>query len=137
MTGHQRERQAELKNRFAALLGTPSSAPAPDKSKPKPAETEPLTSPPASQPRRTTRPRPASDKPALAAVEPMPIRQTTDETRPKRLMVPLSVDEDRALKEFRLGDGIAAAARVRAMLALYREDERFRRRVDAMARRMR
>ncbi|WP_268968114.1 hypothetical protein [Verrucosispora sioxanthis] len=41
------------------------------------------------------------------------------------------------LKEFRLEDGIPAAARVRAMLHLYRADERFRRRVDHEARRMR
>ncbi|MGH9380828.1 MAG: hypothetical protein ACRD2Z_09475 [Thermoanaerobaculia bacterium] len=68
----------------------------------------------------------------------MPIAQTrTDATRPKRLMVPLSTDEDRALKAARLADGIPAAARVRAMLQLYREDERVARKVDATAKRMR
>lgn len=138
MTGHQRERQTELKNRFAALLGggAPTAAPepeAPPAPPPAPAETEV----PARAARRRATPAAPRREPA-APVAPMPITQEgTDATRPKRLMVPLSVDEDRALKEYRLDDGLPAAARMRAMLQLYREDERFRKRVDAVAQRMR
>ncbi|GAB1695135.1 hypothetical protein [Krasilnikovia sp. M28-CT-15] len=141
MTGHQREQQANLKNRFAALLGKTDEAPPPAKSAApvKAAPVKKAADKPARRPPGAPRPaRPApTPKPAAPAAT-MPIRQdTTDEARPKRLMVPLSVDEDKALKEYRLADGFAAAARVRAMLQLYRTDERFRRRVDDTARQMR
>jgi hypothetical protein len=133
VTGHQRERQAELKNRFAGMGLVPDIA--------APAEPE---QPPAA-PRRprakkatASKATPEGTGAAEASVTAMPLVQAaTDEARPKRLMVPLSIDEDRALKEYRVADGFAAAARVRAMLQLYRTDERFRRRVDQTARDMR
>ncbi len=133
MTGHQRERQADLKNRFALLLGQQVDETAPVK---KAAAKAAPVKKAAAEPRKTP-PRGAAATQA-AAVEPMPITQpATDEARPKRLMVPLSVDEDRALKEYRMADGFAAAARIRAMLQLYRTDDRFRRKVDQTARDMR
>jgi hypothetical protein len=49
-------------------------------------------------------------------------------------MVPLSFDEDLILKELRIEDGLPAAARMRAMLQVYRQDSRYRRRVDEAAR---
>ena len=145
MTGHQRERQADLKNRFAALLGTatPAAAPKPT-TEPRPAKkrtprqtapggTGTASTPVAAPP--TVAPATPSASPPVAA---MPLRQAeTDEARPKRLMVPLSLDEDRALKEMRVADGVPAAARLRAMLQLYRTDDRYRRRVDQTVRAMR
>jgi hypothetical protein len=137
MTGHQREQQAALKNRFAVLGLVP--------------DTSTPAAPPAA-PRKQTAPRRPRVKKAASKAAPAPQRQNvpeptatpmavaqaaSDEARPKRLMVPLSIDEDRALKEYRVADGFAAAARIRAMLQLYRTDERFRRRVDQTARDMR
>lgn len=128
MTGHQRERQADLKNRFAALLGTATPAAAP----------KPTTEPRPAKKRTPRQTAPGGTGTASTPVAAMPLRQAeTDEARPKRLMVPLSLDEDRALKEMRVADGVPAAARLRAMLQLYRTDDRYRRRVDQTVRAMR
>ncbi|MEV6966111.1 hypothetical protein AB0M47_13435 [Hamadaea sp. NPDC051192] len=54
----------------------------------------------------------------------------TGAKRSERLTVGLSEDEDLALKQFGMSDGVAAAARVRAMLLVYRTDPDYRRRVD-------
>ncbi|MEV6971446.1 hypothetical protein AB0M47_40765 [Hamadaea sp. NPDC051192] len=53
--------------------------------------------------------------------------------RPERVSVTLTVEEDLALKSFRLGDGVTPASRLRAMLAVYRADPDFRARVDQEA----
>lgn len=149
MTGHQRERQAELKNRFAGLIGAgaPAAPAAPPAAAPparrRAKRTEPAAPAPAAKESAPAAPAaPARRRPSKAAsapaVPPMPVAQeSTTATRDRRLMVPLAADEDQALKEYRLRDGIPAAARVRAMLQLYRTDERFRRKVDEQAKRMR
>ncbi|MCP2323061.1 hypothetical protein HDA40_001568 [Hamadaea flava] len=54
----------------------------------------------------------------------------TGAKRSERLTVGLSEDEDLALKQFGMSDGVAAAARIRAMLLVYRTDPDYRRRVD-------
>ncbi|GGQ88231.1 hypothetical protein [Couchioplanes azureus] len=140
---NQREVQAGLKNRFAGLLGATAPAVEPAKTAPpprkasrrKPAETPPPP-PPAVTKNETAHP--AKTTPAEPDLPPMPTTQASDDSgRTKRLMVPLYPDEDLALKEYRIKDGIAAAARVRAMLQLYRTDERFRKKVDQTARDMR
>ncbi|NUT04409.1 MAG: hypothetical protein HOV76_13085 [Hamadaea sp.] len=46
----------------------------------------------------------------------------------------LSTEEDLALKQFGISDGVAAAVRVRAMLFVYRTDPDYRRRVDEVIR---
>jgi hypothetical protein len=47
----------------------------------------------------------------------------------------LTIDRDmeRALKEARIGDGIQATARIRAMIGLWMDDEKIRARVDRLA----
>lgn len=50
--------------------------------------------------------------------------------RERRLMVPLSDDEDHTLKQLRVDDGVPSAARIRAMLHVYLEDSGYRRKVD-------
>lgn len=150
MNASAAESKAQLKNRFAGLLAAPTSPAAPTEPEPAaletPGEPEPAAAPaPAKRARKATaKPRPATAKPRPAAAAPssaqppMPIAQAEIATgRPQRLMVPLSADEDRALKTFRLDDGVPAAARVRAMLQLYREDPRFRKKVDETVKRMR
>lgn len=54
--------------------------------------------------------------------------------RSERLSVGLSTEEDLALKQFGISDGVAAAVRVRAMLFVYRTDPDYRRRVDEVIR---
>lgn len=56
-----------------------------------------------------------------------------DTRRVERLTVGLSAEEDAALRTLREFDGVAASARVRAMLLVYRTDPEFRRRVDQAA----
>lgn len=58
-------------------------------------------------------------------------------SRERRLMVPLSDDEDRALKQLRVDDGLPSAARIRAMLHVYLEDSAYRRKVDKRAKALR
>lgn len=140
MNASAAESKAQLKNRFAGLLAAPTS-PAAAPVEPEPADVEPADEPkPAAAPapaKRARKPRAATPAPS-SAPPPMPIAQAETATgRPQRLMVPLSADEDRALKTFRLDDGVPAAARVRAMLQLYREDPRFRKKVDETVKRMR
>lgn len=131
----QRTRQAELKQRFSQLWGGAEDPEA----KPEPAakpEPEPAADP-APAPATAAKSRKQSASKQRTAVAPMPVAQRADTARPHRLMVPLSADEDRALKQLRLDDGVPAAARVRAMLHTYRTDPRFRRRVDEAARQLR
>uniref|UniRef100_UPI003F493AE7 hypothetical protein n=1 Tax=Actinoplanes sp. CA-084688 TaxID=3239901 RepID=UPI003F493AE7 len=134
MTGHQREQQASLKNRFAVLgLVADTTAPStPAKAAPprKRASSPPSKRAAAKHAEPATAPQPEAT--------PMPVAQVAiDEARPKRLMVPLSVEEDKVLKELRVADGITAAGRIRAMLQIYRTDDRVRRKVDQAARDMR
>jgi hypothetical protein len=144
MTSHQRERQAELKSRFTALLGNVSAEVTEAAETPSAVNSAPPTAIDETPPARAAEAPAASARRAARrtaptpAVAPMPIaQQAADATRPRRLMVPLSEDEDKALKVFRLDDGVPAAARIRAMLQLYREDDRWRRKVNDTVRRMR
>jgi hypothetical protein len=52
---------------------------------------------------------------------------------PARLPLMTSTDQKRALELARVEDGITATARVRAMITLWQEDDRIRRRVDRLA----
>lgn len=55
---------------------------------------------------------------------------------PKRMTLPLTVEDHRALRVAHLDDGVEATARLRAMLALWQQDERLRARIDKLARQM-
>jgi len=67
----------------------------------------------------------------------MPAVQAPTKAYPRKTTLPLSEGDWRALAEARLRDGTDTAARLRAMIALWREDERLRRSVDERARQLR
>lgn len=108
-------------------------------------DTEPAAEqPPAEQP--PAAPRPARARKPSAARPQRESRSSTPRRAPqpqpdrtvehdRRLNVPVSDAELRSLGEARLNDGIPAAARVRAMIALWQENEDVRRRVDSRAHR--
>lgn len=67
----------------------------------------------------------------------MPLVRPPVKAHPRKTTLPLSEEDWRALAEARLGDGTDTAARLRAMIALWREDGRLQRRVDERARQLR
>lgn len=67
----------------------------------------------------------------------MPAVRPPVKAYPRKTTLPLSEEDWRALAEARLGDGTDTAARLRAMIALWREDERLQRHVDERARQLR
>jgi hypothetical protein len=93
------------------------------------------TARPARAPRapRASTPRPRHPVTSGQA-EPMPAQQDRTKTWPER--IPLTVDRDmkRALEMARLDDGMEATTRIRAMIVLWQENDRFRSQVDRLAR---
>lgn len=70
------------------------------------------------------------------APAPMPATVPSGPTYPKRMTLPLTVEDHRALRVAHLDDGVEATARLRAMLALWQQDERLRARIDKLARQL-
>ena len=67
------------------------------------------------------------------APEPMPAEQTRPAAYSARIHLTTTREQTRALAQARVDDGIEVTARVRAMIALWMEDERLRRRIDKLA----
>lgn len=61
---------------------------------------------------------------------------TAGPSYPKRPTVPMSDDDFRELKRANAEDDIPTVTRIRAMIALWRENQRWRQQVDKRARRM-
>lgn len=78
---------------------------------------------------RTRRAAPAQQAP------PVEITGQEEAERDKRLNVPLTAGELRALQAARLDDGVPAAARVRAMIRLWQSSQQVREQVDSTAQR--
>lgn len=89
------------------------------------------TSPPAADkpPTRKT----AARKAAPAPRTPMPAEQPKPVTYSARINLTTTPEQNRALDLARIEDGIDKTARLRAMIALWQQDERLRRRIDKMA----
>ncbi|HET6751582.1 MAG TPA: hypothetical protein VFL71_20240 [Actinomycetes bacterium] len=71
---------------------------------------------------------------ATPAPEPMPAEQSRPAAYSARLHLTTTREQARALAQARVDDGIEVTARVRAMIALWQQDERLRRRIDKLAR---
>jgi hypothetical protein len=84
-------------------------------------------------------PAPAPEEPAAAVPEPE--TEAQDQARPEtwdaRMSMTLSKEMKRALDLARADDGIEGTARLRAMIRLWQQDERHRRRVDRLAKSLR
>lgn len=126
----------------------PTTAPATE-----PATDAPAAADPASRParKRATRKAPETaaqtpaEAPAAASQDDVPVDAPAARTAPKvltaastgeakRVGLYLHPDDFRALALARLDDGVDANARLRAMIALWRHDDRVRARVDRLAR---
>lgn len=70
------------------------------------------------------------------APAPMPAATPAGPNYPKRMTLPLTVEDHRALRVAHLDDGVEATARLRAMLALWQQDERLRARIDKLAKQL-
>lgn len=108
----------DLVSRMAALGAT--AAP----SKEKPASRSQARSAATDAPNQ----RPSAKKSAGMAPE-----QTKTPTYSARIELTTTPEQNRALEEARIKDRISKTARIRALIALYQEDERLRRRVDRLA----
>lgn len=64
----------------------------------------------------------------------MPGEQPTPMAYPIRLSLTTTAEQNRALDMARVEDGVDKTARIRAMIALWQQDEKIRRRVDKAAR---
>jgi hypothetical protein len=71
---------------------------------------------------------------ATPAQEPMPAEQGRPAAYSSRLHITVTPEQARALAQARVDDGIEVTARLRAMVALWQEDERLRKRIDKLAR---
>lgn len=67
------------------------------------------------------------------APEPMPAEQGRPAAYSSRLHITVTPEQARALAQARVDDGIEVTARLRAMVALWQEDERLRKRIDRVA----
>jgi hypothetical protein len=76
--------------------------------------------------------RPPAD--AAPTGRPMPAEQTRSAAYSSRLHITVTPGQAHALAQARVDDGIEVTARLRAMIALWEEDERLRRRIDKLAR---
>lgn len=88
----------------------------------------------------TTRPapaeKPATRKPAARnapRAAPMPAEQPKPVAYSSRINLTTTPEQNRALDLARVEDGIDKTARLRAMIALWQDDERLRRRIDKLA----
>lgn len=105
-------------SRMAALGATATPA----KEKPTPrSQRRPATTDAPSQ-------KPSTRKSAVMAPE-----QTKTPTYSARIELTTTPEQNHALEEARIKDRISKTARIRALIALYQEDERLRRRVDRLA----
>lgn len=84
---------------------------------------------PAAQPAREPR-KPAQRR---TKAEHAPAEQRPQAAYDKRIPLMTDAEQHKALAMARLEDGIEATTRLRAMVKLWMEDERFRRRVDKLA----
>jgi hypothetical protein len=117
-----RERAAGLQNAFAALSAVPdveSEAPAP------PAARRPRA-------RAASLSAPAETRPVA-----MPAEQEHPPAWDARMSLTLSKEMKRALDVARADDGVEGTARIRAMITLWQEDDRLRRRIDKLAKTLR
>lgn len=67
----------------------------------------------------------------------MPPEQPKTVTYSERINLTTTPEQNRALNLARVDDGIDKTARLRAMIALWQQDERIRRRIDKLARKWR
>lgn len=108
----------DLVSRMAALGATASA------SKEKPT--------PRSQARSATTDAPSQKQSARKSAVMAP-EQTKTPTYSARIELTTTPEQNRTLEEARIKDRISKTARIRALIALYQEDERLRRRVDRLA----
>ncbi len=88
--------------------------------------------------RKATPDKPATGKPAArkatpAPRAPMPAEQPKPAAYSSRINLTTTPEQNRALDLARVEDGIDKTARLRAMIALWQQDERLRRRIDKLA----
>lgn len=133
----------DLQARLASMLGDDtgsSAAPAADAkparaskprtrraAKPATATDAPAAPPPARQP---AAPRQQQPKPSMPAEQPTPVFYSS------RINLTVTPDMLRTLRLAKVDDGIDATARIRAMIQLWEDDEKLRRRIDKLARSM-
>lgn len=75
-----------------------------------------------------------ADQPAEGRTQKKPTLRTASTSEAKRISLYVHPDDFRELGLAKLDDGADANARFRAMLALWRDNERFRKQVDRLAR---
>jgi hypothetical protein len=85
---------------------------------------------PEAEPEPRPRKAPARKPPATGGPVSAPAQQDKEPMFDARLNLPLTDEMMRALKQARLDDGLEATARIRAMITIWQEDERFRNRVN-------
>lgn len=135
-----RRRPQDMAERMARLMVVPETdqpdeqpePPAPAEQQPAPAEqARPVRKPRAARPARATAADVAQSRPSRRA--PMPDEQPKRAAWEERIPFTTNREQSQALKQARLDDGIQATARLRAMVALWMEDDRIRARVNKLA----
>lgn len=126
-----RRRPSDMAARMALVIAAESETTSEPEQAPEP------EAPKAAEPKPAKAARPAAPAGAPKRgrqAAPMAAEQPKGQRWPARVPFTTNADQDRALKTARLEDGIQATARLRAMVALWMEDERIRARVDKLAR---
>lgn len=115
----KRSSPAEVAARMTALGAKTDTAP------PMSEETPPVTT--------TEDTAPVSSRAPARSRRPMPVEQAKPATYSQRINLTVTPDQNRALGQAGLDDGIDKTFRIRAMIALWQEDERLRKRIDKRA----
>jgi hypothetical protein len=90
----------------------------------------------ASRPKPAEAPKQQEPKPEPVVVTPPPAAAGSVVRYPKRVTLPLTEEDYRALARARAEDDIDIAARLRAMLSLWKDNARHRSQVDRLARKL-